>query len=291
MIAHRLYGRVVTAETQLPAPRVSATATPDIAITTTTHSMRPLLRAEDSADGFSYERLEDGSVYVQWYDRFEFHVSADGSVIRAHCRDDSSTDALHAYLLGPALSVALLHQGTEGLHAAAFELNGVAVALTGDGGFGKSTLAAHALRAGARLLTDDLLVLDDSMILPGPARIKLDPQAAASAFGMRAGTPMDDGRGKHIYGLSEGEYAPEPVRLARIYVIQPDAETIAVERLSHADAFHALLEATFDPLEQSAPRLASHMRYHAALVQTIPIFRLHVPRRIAEIGKVLEAIQ
>lgn len=253
--------------------------------------MRPGPSGADADDGFVYERFEDGSVYVQWYDRFEFHVSADGSAIRAHCRDDSSNEALHAYLLGPALSVALLHQGTEALHAAAFEMNGVAVALTGDGGFGKSTLAAHALRAGARLLTDDLLVLDDSMILPGPARIKLDPRVAASAFGARAGTPLDDGRGKHIYGLIEGEYATEPVRLARIYVIQPDADRVEVLRLSHADAFHALLEATFDPLEQSAPRLASHMRYHAALVQTVPIFRLHVPRRIAEIGKVLEAIQ
>lgn len=291
MIAHKLYGRVVTSDTQLPAPRVFATVTPDITITTTAHSMRPLLRGEDSTGGFSYERLENGSVYVQWYDRFEFHVSANGSVIRAHCRDGSSNEALHAYLLGPALSVALLHQGSEGLHAAAFEVNGGAVALTGDGGFGKSTLAAHALRAGARLLTDDLLVLEDFSILPGPARIKLDPRVAASAFGARAGSPMDDERGKHIYQLSDAEYAAEPVRLDRIYAIQPDAETIKVERLSHADAFHALLEATFDPLEQSAPRLASHMRYHAALVQTIPIFRLHVPRRIAEIGKVLEAIQ
>jgi hypothetical protein len=275
---------------QLPAPRVAANAPPDIAITTTAHSMRPAAIDTD-ADGFAYHRLADGSVYVQWYDRFEFHVSADGSAIRAHCRDQSSNEALHAYLLGPALSVALLHQGSEGLHAAAFEMNGAAVALTGDGGFGKSTLAAHALRAGARLLTDDLLVMNDLMVLPGPARIKLDPRVAANAFGARAGWPMDDERGKHIYTLRDDEYAAEPVRLARIYVLQPDAEAIAVERLSHGDAFHALLEATFDPLEHRAPRLASHMRYHAALVQTIPIFRLHIPRRIAEIGKVLEAIQ
>lgn len=289
MIGHRLYGRVVTAETQLPAPRVPVTAPPHIAITTTAVPIRSETAA--SSEVLAYERLDDGSVYVQWYDRFEFLVSADGAVITAHCRDGSGTEALHAYLLGPALSVALLQQGVETLHAAAFEMNGVAVALTGDSGFGKSTLLAHALRADARLLTDDLLVLEDGMIQPGPARIKLDPDTAAVALGTRPGSPMADERGKHIYALGDGEYAAEPTRLDRIYVIRPDAETIEVERLSGNSAFQALVEATFDPLEQSAPRLASHMRYHAALVQTIPIFRLHVPRRIGEIAKVLEAIR
>ena len=51
-----------------------------------------------------------------------------------------------------------------------------AVAFLGDNAFGKSSLAACFLAAGARLLTDDLLVLHESsdrvLAYPGPPRIK-----------------------------------------------------------------------------------------------------------------------
>lgn len=290
MILHSLYGRVVAATTPLPAPRLSSPAIPDITITTESVSVNPEIGTTTPTDGFRYQRLGDRSVFVQWYDRFEFRVSSDGSSIRAHRRDGSSDESLFAYLLGHALSIALLQRGVEAMHGAAFEFNGQAVAIVGDCGYGKSTLAAHAVHRGARLLTDDLLVCDGGMVLPGPARIKLDPAIAAVTLGTRTGAPMDDERGKYIYELNQEEFSAEPLPLARVYTLKPHAEEIRIERLSQTEAFHTMVSATFDPLEQSAARLASHMRYHAALVQLIPVFRLHVPRRLAEIDKVLEAI-
>ena len=52
----------------------------------------------------------------------------------------------------------------------------MAVAFLGDSGFGKSSLAAYLLSAGDRLVTDDLLLLQESegfLAYPGPPRIKL----------------------------------------------------------------------------------------------------------------------
>ena len=262
---------------------------PDITITTSAQPIRPEAPHE-SADAVTYERLDDGSAFVRCFDRFEFLVSADGRNITAHRAADATDESLFAYLLGHGLSVALLLQHVEGLHAAAIEKDGNAVAILGDSGYGKSTLVAHALQAGARLLTDDLLVLDGATVLPGPARIKLDPAIAQASLGTRNGTPMYDDRGKWIYELTPDEFATGPAPLVRIYTLQPDAAAIAVETLSEAQAFQALLAATFNPLEKSAARLAVHMRYHAALARSIPVFRLHVPRRIADIGKVLERL-
>ncbi|MGQ0561470.1 MAG: hypothetical protein ACT443_06295, partial [Gemmatimonadota bacterium] len=182
---------------------------------------------------------------------------------------------------------ALLQRGVEGLHAAAVQVGGRAIALVGDCGYGKSTPAAHALRNGARLLTDDLLVCAGSTALPGAARIKLEPTIAQRTLGARAGTPMYDHGGKWIYALADAEFAPDPVPLAGIFALQHGSPQLARERLSPAAAFHALLAATFNPLEQNAARLASHMRYHAALSQLLPVFRLCVPRRIDEVDTVL----
>ena len=232
----------------------------------------------------------DGSVIVRCYDRFEFIVSADGSSICAYRAAEATDESLYAYLLGHGLSVALLQRGVEGLHAASFAKNGKAVAIVGDCGYGKSTLAAHAIRAGAQLLTDDLLILEGTRVLPGPARIKLDPAIAEVVFGGRSGTPMYDDRGKWVYELTDTEFSEAPAELASIYMLKPHADDVFVERLTEAEAFHALLTATYNPLEQSAARLASHMRYHAALAGSIPVYRLHVPRRLPDLEKVLDAI-
>jgi hypothetical protein len=287
--AHYLYGRVVHAPMPLPAPPAPLSSIADITIATTAKPIRPS-NPNDDFDSVTYERLPDGSAFVRCFDRFQFAVTPDGSSITAHRAADATDESLFAYLLGHGLSVALLLQHVEALHGAAFTKGGCTIAILGDSGYGKSTLIAHALQSGARLLTDDLLILDGTTPLPGPARIKLDPAIARATLGSRAGTPMYDERGKWIYELASNEYAAGPARLDRIYTIRPDAEEIAVERLSEAQAFQALLAATFNPLEKSAPRLAVHMRYHAALARSIPVFLLHVPRRIAEIGKVLERL-
>jgi hypothetical protein len=286
--AHRLYGRIVHAPMPLPAPSAPMSSRPDITISTTTKSIRP--ETPQKAAEVTYERLDDGSAFVRCFDRFEFLVSPDGRNICAHRAADATDESLFAYLLGHGLSVALLLQNVEGLHAAAFVKDGDAIAILGDSGYGKSTLTAHALRSGARLLTDDLLVLDGATVLPGPSRIKLDPVIAQASLGPRDGTPMYDERGKCIYQLRPDELATGPAQLRRIYTLEPHAAEISVEPLSEAQAFQALLAATFNPLEKSAARLAFHMRYHAALARSIPVFRLHVPRRIADIGKVLERL-
>jgi hypothetical protein len=77
------------------------------------------------------------------------------------------------------------------LHAAAVEIGGRAVLLTGASGAGKTTLAAACHRAGHRLLAEDLacVVFDGALgpfpagagaaVVPGPALVRLRPDVAA----------------------------------------------------------------------------------------------------------------
>src|SRR5206468_10962716 len=99
-------------------------------------------------------------------------ISADGCFIAGRFFRENSIEAFRTYLLGQVISYALLKQGIEPLHATVPVIDGMAVALLGNSGYGKSTMGAAFLQVGARLLTDDLLVLrkqgDNWIAHPGP---------------------------------------------------------------------------------------------------------------------------
>lgn len=87
-------------------------------------------------------------------------------------------------ILGPVLGLALQLRGLLVLHGSAVEIGGRAAIFLGDKGAGKSTLAAACLRAGHRLLTDDLAVLEHKAdgswrVLPAFGQLKLSPEAGA----------------------------------------------------------------------------------------------------------------
>jgi hypothetical protein len=94
---------------------------------------------------FHRAELRDGAVYLRWANLFDFLVSADGREIGARPLGESSPEAFHTYLLGQALSFALIKQGFDPLHATTVTVAGEAVAFLGECGFGKSSLAATFL--------------------------------------------------------------------------------------------------------------------------------------------------
>ena len=106
---------------------------------------------------YRFAFLQDGSTYVRWETVGEFLVAADGHRITCRPAEESSDESFQAYMLGQALSFALVKQGFEPLHATVVVVDDQAVAFLGGNAFGKSSLAACFLEAGYRLLTDDLL--------------------------------------------------------------------------------------------------------------------------------------
>ena len=142
---------------------------------------------ETAPAGYQYASLGDGSIYLVWPGLFEFLVSADGLRIAARPASNVSWETFYSYLFGQVLSFALLKQGIEPLHCTAVGLEGGAVGLLGDSGYGKSSLAAAFLQAGYPLLTDDLLVLQENgqgfLAYPSFPRIKLFPEVARAFLG------------------------------------------------------------------------------------------------------------
>jgi hypothetical protein len=286
-----LYGLVVESPRQLYAP--SVTGTPDIVIAE--HFNRRPAATPPNKFGYSYNTLADGSIHVSWSELFDFLVSADGTRIDLHVGAQGDPEPAYIYLISQVISVALLQRGIESLHAGAVAIDGKALVLLGESGCGKSTLTAALVQRGAKLITDDLLVLqhdeNNYEAVPGAFRIKLEPDTATRLGIDWLGTPMADGSGKHVYRLADAQCVTGKTPLAQLVVLEPTTGPLQAEPLPPAQATRTLLEATFNPLHTEPPRLASLLANSSRLVAELPVSRLYVPRDLRAIRAVAQAVE
>ena len=155
--------------------------------------------------------------------------------------------ALAAVLIsGTVVSVVLTLLGHPVLHASAVVWRDSAVAMVGQSGMGKSTLATLLCRDGALLLADDVLRTDletDGTVTawPGATATRLRPSAAPLGHEV-AGTDVNttaDGRLAASLPLAPSA----PVRLEVLVIPRPDraATAVTVTRLYGVDALLAVL--------------------------------------------------
>jgi hypothetical protein len=244
--------------------------------------------------------LADGSRYLRWSGLFQFLISNDGLRVTGNSLDAASRESFYAYLFGQVLSIALVKQGIEPLHATTVVIDGQAVAFLGDCGYGKSSLAAAFLRAGHPVLTDDLLVLRPDAgawyAHAGPARIKLFPEIAGSLLGKDvSGTPLNRLTPKLIIPLESGPaHWPEPVALKAIYVLnRPNAvrsSGVRITRLKPRRALMELLTNTFESTTTDKPRLERQFRFAADVARQIPVKLLSYRRTLDTLPAVREAL-
>jgi hypothetical protein len=240
--------------------------------------------------------LQDGSTYVRWETVGEFLVAADGRRITCRAAEESSGESFQVYMLGQALSFALVKQGFEPLHATVVAVDDQAVAFLGGNAFGKSSLAACFLEAGCRLLTDDLLVLRESsreiLAYPGPPRLKLFPKIASRFLGQMGNrVHMNAHTEKLILPLDEHRRCSSPVSLKAVYSLVAPRDAcrkpgVSIERLSPGEAFVELVKGTFNRRLMGPGRLARQFDAMAGLADRISVQKLTYPRAIDRLQEV-----
>lgn len=284
-----MYGLVVAAERHLAAPTTSDS--PDITIIE--HAERRPSAAPVNPRGYSYAVLPDKSVHVSWSKLFDFVVNPAGDRIDVYAGHEPRVDTAYTYLISQVISVALLQRGVETLHASAVAFDDRGIVLVGDSGYGKSTLTAALLERGARLVTDDLLVIekreDTFFIVPGATRIKLHPDTAHALGWKLSGVPMNDGSGKYVYILPAENTVAEPLPLRRILLLHPHAESVAMRPAGTTETVHAVLAATFNPLHTEPVRLEKLLRNARSIAACNCAYLLDVPRDLTKIGDVVQA--
>jgi hypothetical protein len=250
-------------------------------------------------DWFHRVRLRDGWDYLRWSGLFEFLVSACGHRVIGRPLRGEPDEAFQTYLLGQVLSFALIKMRIEPLHATALVVDGKAVVLLGDCGYGKSTLGAAFLRAGARLLTDDLLVVraeaNGYVAFPGPPRIKLFPDVARTVLGDVSGTPMNPATSKLVIPLGPGQSSPTSRAVRAVYVLRPPAsrsvsQSIRIRTLRPRQALLKLIGNTFNTVIRDRERLARQFFQATRLAAAVPVKSLSYPKQLSSLPLVVEAV-
>src|SRR5262245_17756720 len=229
---------------------------------------------------FSQRRLLDGSTYLRCGRLYEFCVGADGNRIVSRPLGFADPLALQNLLFGQVLSFALIAQGLEQLHATVLNVHDVAVGFLGDCRFGKSTLAAAFVQAGHRLVTDDVLMVDDRdgslFAQPGSGRIKLQPDSAAVllAHGRPSRQLIPDAT-KRCFFLQANEVERATLPLRHLYLLLPPTEResvaeIDIQQLSHAAALRALLSNSFNVAVLERGRLARQFAFATKVATRVP---------------------
>lgn len=261
---------------------------------------RTLLAQPDSDSFYQSSFLGDGSTYVRWEGVGEFLISPDGSRITGRQCDEAHEESFQVYLLGQALSYALVKQGFEPLHATAIVVHGEAAILLGASGFGKSSLAACFLEAGHRLLTDDLLILRPSsrgvMAYPGPPRIKLFPRLARRFLQeVASGVAMNSGSKKLILPLDHTRSSIDPVPLRAIYALLPPrpagrGRAIRIAALPPREGFIELVKNTFNYRIVNPARLERQFEAATRVVSIMAVQKVAYPRILAQLPAVRDAL-
>jgi hypothetical protein len=203
--------------------------------------------------------------------------------------------AVRADLLGRVMALAAHVDGALALHASAVSIDGVAIALLGPKHAGKSTLALSLVRVGARLLTDDTLVvrLDNSGAVwasPGVQQVRLwDDSARALDFTSRG----ELGAKPTIDSLARIQLESMDVRLDACYVLHAAAgdDNAPARRERMAPVQAALSCVAFSKLGALAGGSEGTvvLDRSARLVATVPVYTAEVPRNLTRLGAVATA--
>jgi hypothetical protein len=178
------------------------------------------------------------------------------------------------FLVGRVLPWAAVLRGLEPLHASAVQIDGRAVALVGQTGAGKTSLALQLVARGAGFMSDDVLALDDGQVLrahPGAGVAAVRPAERAAiprATWRRVGTVLGHS-GKTYMELPRPE---QPAPLGAVYFLNGDDGPV-LEPITQPDP-RLLLASTFVLGVQTPERLLRQLDVCAAIVRSVPLYCL-----------------
>ncbi len=199
----------------------------------------------------------DGTVLVRLPPVGRFLIK-DGCDVTVDPTGDATASEIEASLFGIVAGVLLHQQDILTLHGSAVKIGHAAIAITGDVGAGKSSLAAALVKRGHSLVSDDLcpIILNSgrSEIVRGARALRLWPDSAdALGFDPVSALPLYRAASKARFcPPEEKDDAERPLRLPLAAVIRlrsnPQCTTPALRLLSGS--------ACWTPIDQLVYRAA-----------------------------------
>jgi hypothetical protein len=253
------------------------------------------------APSVRFSQILDGAFYRFHYaDGTRIVVDRVGRNVWATVPEGATDEDTGTYLLGPTFGFVLRLHGTVCLHASATEIDGQAVAFAGAAGAGKSSLAAAFAQRGHRILTDDVAALREArsgvQVIPAYPRIRLWPDSTGALFGSPEAlpriTPTWDKRCLDL-DATRHRFAPEPLTLAAIYVIDPRRadRAPAIHHLDPRRALMALVPQMYSTRLLDRGMRAREFELLSRLVADVRVMRLDRPGKFERLAEVCQAVE
>jgi hypothetical protein len=234
----------------------------------------------------------DEGVWVEVPDAAAFHLPSGGAVLHAFPAESADREAVLDAYYGAALPLVVqATRGLEVLHASAVLLGAKdrVAAFCGTSESGKSTVAYGLAARGHAHWGDDALAF------------RTDPTHGATAVGLPFTVNLRKNSAE-VFRVSpdrakvveESQWKSAP--LGAVFLLQPaDAEQseepVFIDRLSSADALHALLPNAYRFRPQTDERRRETMRSYLELVASVPIFGVRFPRGLARLPELLDELE
>lgn len=177
----------------------------------------------------SVDEVREGDTIYLWV-RFsggiEFLIDRAGTEVCGWYPESVTLESATLYLIGPVLGTVLRLRGTTLLHACAINVNGSAIAMLGDAGAGKSSLATTFARLNYAILTDDLVAIKEHrgslMVQSGHPWIFVPPETVEALYGYEDALPqaVPPWPKKRLDLIGNGlRFQSEPLPLRGVYLI------------------------------------------------------------------------
>lgn len=255
------------------------------------------------ARGKCWDLYQGDTSYLLEYDGLvQYNISCDGNHIGYALNRDDLEQFFQWALLHLVLLFALHLRCIPVYHAGGVSVDGKALVVFGHSGQGKSTLSASFGKAGYTVITDDVLVLEETEhgfnALPSFPWVRLCRESIDALFGQSALESLSaDDDGKLRVSLDSGlvEFSEEPIPLKGVYVLSnvdtsPSDELIEISPISRAEAVGILLgRDSMLPIlgrDQVSYLLTSLTR----LVAQVPVWRLRIKPGLDQLPQVVQAL-
>lgn len=255
------------------------------------------------ADGTPWLSLgtSPNGYWLEFHDHACFHVTPDRRTITVYPDPNTTPNTIEHLFLDQVMPRVLSLGEKLVLHGAVVAGADAVIALVGESGRGKSTLAAHFWQAGYEVLSDDCVVLNQTgtgyAVIPSYPGVRLWPDTASSLLRVQdtALPRVSDYNRKVRWAAStrRTESLPSAMLKAVILLDPPAVQPDIPIRLTHVTGHEimlTLLGNTFR-LEGAQAVIADEFERLGDFIDTLDFYRLSYPRAYDQLPHVLQTIQ
>lgn len=284
----RAFGLTLDSVFEIPElPRSSGSGDPDVVV-----SRRLIDRPEDAENGRIVHR-RSGEELLLCHKAAVISIRS-GCDIAVDSDPSVPNEVLRHLLIGPVFNHLLYQRGFFVLHAITVEIDGSAVAFVGESGVGKTTTAMAFLRAGHRVLSDDVAAIESDGDRPhmrsGYPSIKLDP-AVVGRFDVPVEQPQQTSptRDRYFHGLKHEQ--PDSPVLERIYFLA-DARRHAIVPVESPERVLEPVRNTYTiGLLEETDQAERNFDRTAGLAESVPVRRLHRQRGLKTLSELVGVVE